>query len=90
MNVNSLMYLVLDVQSTSHTDEQSKVNAWVNVSSTDEAMNIISDELSLLGWAITEVIETTTTKETDYFPPCKSLDAFSEAAKGLYSLRFID
>ena len=90
MGIKSLMYLVLDVQSTGDVEETSTVNAWVNANTQGEAMNIVSDELGLLGWAITDVIESTTTDESDYFAPCKSLDAYHEATKGLYSIRFID
>ncbi|VAW61152.1 hypothetical protein MNBD_GAMMA10-37, partial [hydrothermal vent metagenome] len=53
-----------------------------------EAMGILSDELCLQGWAVTNLIEATETVETDYFPPCTSLDAFKEASTGLMALRF--
>lgn len=83
-----MMYLVLDVQSTAHIDECSQLNAWVNVRSLNEAITVLSEELSLQGWAVTNVIESSATDESDYFPPCTSLDAYREAATGLYALRF--
>ncbi len=83
-----MMYLVLDVQSTGHTDESSLLNAWVNVTTHPEAMQVLSEELSLLGWVITDIIESTQTIEDDYFPPCTSLDAFNEARQSLLALRF--
>lgn len=83
-----MMYLVLDVQSTAHIDECSQLNAWVNVSSFNEAISVLSEELSLQGWAVTNVVESSVTDESDYFPPCTSLDAYREAATGLYALRF--
>ncbi len=83
-----MMYLVLDVQSTNHIDECSQLNAWVNVNSHIEAMDILHTELSLEGWALINVIESTITEESDYFPPCASLDAFKEAQSKLFSLKF--
>jgi len=83
-----MMYLVLDVQSTEHTDKLQQLHAWVNVSAQNEALSILGEELSLQGWSIIDIIESTTTSETDYFAPCKSLDAYNEAAQGLYALRF--
>jgi hypothetical protein len=84
-----MMYLVLDVQSTSHTDKCSQLNAWVNARNHIEAMEILHEELSLEGWALTNIIESTTTDESDYFPPCTSLDAYKEAERGLLALRFL-
>ena len=83
-----MMYLVLDVQSTQHTDKLQQLHAWVNVADQSDALIILGEELSLQGWSITNIIESTVTNETDYFPPCESLDAFNEAAKGLLALRF--
>jgi len=83
------MYLVLEVQSTEHTEKCSQLNAWVNVRSHIAAMEILHEELSLEGWALTNVIETSATEESDYFPPCTSLDAFKEAQRGLLALRFL-
>ena len=84
-----MMYLVLEVQSTEHTEKCSQLNAWVNVRSHIAAMEILHEELSLEGWALTNVIETSATEESDYFPPCTSLDAFKEAQRGLFALRFL-
>ena len=84
-----MMYLVLDVQSTEHTDKCSQLNAWVNVSNHDAAMSVLHDELALAGWALLNIIESTSTEVSDYFAPCPSLDAFNEAKKGLYALRFL-
>jgi len=84
-----MMYLVLDVQSTNHTDNCSQLNAWVNVKNQVAAMEILHEELSLEGWALTNVVESSETDESDYFPPCKSLDAFKEAEKNLVALRFL-
>ena len=84
-----MMYLVLEVQSTEHTEKCSQLNAWVNVRSHQEAMQILHEELSLEGWALTNVLETNATEEADYFPPCTSLDAFKEAQRGLLALRFM-
>lgn len=84
-----MMYLVLEVQSTEHTEKCSQLNAWVNVRSHIAAMEILHEELSLEGWALTNVIETSATEESDYFPPCTSLDAFKEAQRGLLALRFL-
>lgn len=84
-----MMYLVLEVQSTEHTEKCSQLNAWVNVRSHNEAMQILHEELPLEGWALTNVIETNATEESDYFPPCASLDAFKEAQSGLLALRFL-
>ena len=83
-----MMYLVLDVQSTAHIDKCSKLNAWVNVRRHSDAIGILSEELSLQGWALTNVIESTTTEESDYFAPCEALDAFNEARRSLLALRF--
>jgi|GEM_PF-2824994 len=83
-----MMYLVLDVQSTADVEECSQLNAWVNVRTQHEAMAIISDELSLQGWAVIDIIEASMTEESDYFPPCAGLDAFNEARKQLMALRF--
>ena len=83
------MYLVLEVQSTEHTDKCSKLNAWVNVPTHTAAMEILHEELSLEGWALINVVESSTTNESDYFPPCTSLDAFNEAKRGLLALRFL-
>lgn len=82
------MYLVLDVQSTSHTEQCTQLNAWVNVNSHNDAMSVLCDELSVLGWVVTDIIECTSTEASDYFAPCKSLDAFNEARQGLLALRF--
>jgi len=84
-----MMYLVLEVQSTEHTNKCSQLNAWVNVRSQNEAMEILHEELSQEGWALTNVVEASTTEENDYFPPCTSLDAFKEAQRGLLALRFM-
>ena len=83
-----MMFLVLDVQSTAHTDDCSQLNAWVNVRSFNEAITVLNEELSLQGWAVTNVVDSSTTDESDYFPPCTSLDAYREAATGLFALRF--
>ena len=83
-----MMYLVLTIQSATHAEEISLLNAWVNVSTHKEAFAILSDELSLLGWVVTNVIESMPTEESDYFAPCESLDAFNEASKGVLALRF--
>lgn len=83
-----MIYIVLDVQSTEHVDNCSQLNAWVNVASQNEAMGILSDELCLQGWSMTNVVESTTTEEADYFAPCDALDAYNEAKCGLYALRF--
>ena len=42
-----MMYLVLEVQSTEHTDKCSQLNAWVNVATHTAAMEILHAELSL-------------------------------------------
>jgi len=82
-----MMFLVLDVQSTKHIDECSQLSAWVNVGSHSEAMEVLHEELSLLGWALLSVVASSNTDESDYFAPCPSLDAFNEAKKGLLALR---
>jgi hypothetical protein len=82
-----MMFLVLDVQSTKHIDECSQLNAWINVNSHLEAMEILHEELSLEGWALTNIVESSNTDESDYFPPCTSFDAYNEAKKGLIVLR---
>ncbi len=84
-----MMYLVLDVQSTQHADKCAQLNAWVNVGSHQEAMGILHDELALEGWALTDIIDSSETDESDYFPPCPALDAYNEAKSGLYALRFL-
>ena len=84
-----MIYLVLDVQSTEHTDKCSQLNAWVNVRTHMEAMEILHEELSLEGWVLTNVVDFSATVESDYFPPCTSLDAFKEAERGLLALRFL-
>jgi len=84
-----MMFLVLDVQSTKHINDCSQLNAWVNVRSHTEAMEILHEELSLLGWALLSVVASNSTDESDYFAPCPSLDAFNEAKKGLLALRFV-
>lgn len=85
-----MMYLVLDIQSTGHSEHCSQLNAWVNVNTHNDAMSILFDELSLQGWVVTNVIECTKTDASDYFEPCTSLDAFNEAKRGLLALRFKD
>jgi len=82
------MYLVLDVQSTEHTENCCQLNAWVNARNKAEAMNILSEELSLKGWAVVDIVDASATDESDYFPPCKGLDAYKEAQQQLFSLRF--
>jgi len=84
-----MMFLVLDVQSTEHTEKCSQLNAWVNVRNHIEAMEILHEELSLAGWALTNIVESSSTDESDYFPPCTSLDAFIEAKNSLLALRFL-
>jgi len=84
-----MMYLMLDIQSTNHTEKCAQLNAWVNVDSHVAAMEILHEELSLEGWALTNIIESSLTDESDYFPPCTSLDAFKEAQSGLLALRFM-
>jgi len=83
-----MLYLVLNVQSTEHIDKCQQLHAWVNVTQPDEAMSILGEELSLQGWSITDIIESTETVSTDYFAPCESLDAFNEATQSLFALRF--
>ncbi len=83
-----MMYLVLDLQSTEHTDNCCQVNAWVNVRNQTEALDILSEELSLEGWVVTNIVEATATDESDYFPPCEGLDAYKEAQQKLFTLRF--
>lgn len=83
-----MIYLVLDVQSTAHIGESGQLNAWVNVKSHNEAMAILSEELSLQGWVATNIIESAKTDESDYFPPCQSYDAYKEASQGMLALRF--
>jgi len=83
-----MIYLVLDIQSTAHADECAQLSAWVNVDNDNEAVAILSEELPLQGWVVTNVVESSLTVESDYFPPCKSLDAFNEAANSLFALRF--
>ncbi len=85
-----MIYLVLDVQSTRHTEQCTQLNAWVNVTTHSEAMSVLSEELTLNGWVITEIIESSETVEEDYFPPCTSFDAFNEARQSLLALRFLD
>lgn len=83
-----MMYLVLDVQSTGHAEKCCQVNAWVNARNQAEAMNILSEELSLEGWAVLDIVDISSTDESDYFPPCKALGAYKEAQQKLVSLRF--
>jgi len=83
-----MMFLMLDVQSTKHIENCSQLSAWVNVNSQTEAMGILHDELSLQGWALTSIIDSSITDESDYFPPCSSLDAYKEAERSLFALRF--
>lgn len=83
------MFLMLDVQSTEHTEKCSQLYAWVNVRNHLEAMEILHEELSLAGWALTNVVESSSTDESDYSPPCTALDAFKEAQNGLLALRFL-
>ena len=83
-----MMYLVIDVLSTEHNDTARQLQAWVNVMTQSEAMDILGDELAQQGWSMTNVVEITTTTKDDYFAPCKSLDAYNEASLGLYTLRF--
>ena len=83
-----MMYLVLDVQSTAHIDKCRKLNAWVNTHSHSHAIGILCEELSLQGWVLTRVIESASTDQSDYFPPCDASDAFNEARRGLLALRF--
>ena len=84
-----MIYLVMDVQSTNDIENCSQLNAWVNVKSHHEAMEILHQELSLEGWVLTNIIESTTTDESDYFPPCPSLDAYRQAQRELLALRFL-
>ena len=83
-----MMYLVLAIKSTTDIDNTSQLSAWVNVETHNDALAILSEELSIRGWVVTDVLESMVTDETDYFAPCKSLDAFNEASKGLLALRF--
>lgn len=83
-----MMFLVLDIQSTNHTDQGSQLSAWVNTHEHNEAIAILSKELSLQGWVISDIIESSTTSEDDYFPPCTSLDAYKEAEAGVFALRY--
>lgn len=83
-----MIYLVLDIQSTAHIAKCCKLNAWVNVHSHNDAIGILTEELSLQGWVLTNIIESTTTKESDYFSPCEALDAFNEARSSRLALRF--
>ena len=85
-----MMFLVLDIQSTAHLDNCSRLQAWVNVSNHQDAISVLTDELTEMGWVVTDIVETTQTQETDYFAPCQSLDAFNEARKGLLALRFAE
>jgi len=87
-DITFMMYLVLDVLSTEHSDTARQLHAWVNVSTQSEAMTILGDELAQNGWSMANVVEVTTTTKDDYFAPCKSLDAFNEASQGLYTIRF--
>ncbi len=84
-----MMYLALEVQSTSHTDRCSQLNAWVNVKNHTAAMGILHEKLSLEGWVLINVLESSATDESDYFPPCPSFDAFKEAQQALLALRFL-
>ncbi len=84
-----MIYLVLEVQSTNNIENHSQLNAWVNVRSHGEAMGILHQELSLEGWALTNIIETASTEESDYFPPCPALDAYKQAQRELFALRFL-
>ena len=83
-----MIYLVLDVHSAEHTDKCDQVNAWINTINKSDAMSIISKELSAQGWVVSDIIEASNTNESDYFPPCKSFDAYNEAKKGVFALRF--
>jgi len=83
-----MMYLVLDVQSTGDSENCCQVNAWVNARNQAEAMAILSEELSLEGWVVLGIVDASSTDESDYFPPCKALDAYKEAQQKLISLRF--
>ena len=83
-----MMYLVLEIQSTAHLDNCSQLQAWVNVNNHLEAISVLTDELTEMGWVVTNIVETTPTQETDYFAPCESLDAFNEARNSLLALRF--
>ncbi len=83
-----MMFLVLEIQSTQHLDDCSQLSAWVNVSNQQDALLTLSEELSTQGWAITNIVECTKTLQDDYFPPCKSLDAFNEACEHHLALRF--
>jgi len=84
-----MMYLMLDVQSTNDIENCSQLNAWVNVNNHAEAMEILYQELSQEGWALTNIIESITTDESDYFPPCPSLNAYNQAKQELLALRFL-
>ena len=83
------MYLVMEVQSTNNTENCSQLNAWVNVRNHGEAMEILHQELSQEGWVLINIIESTVTDESDYFPPCPSLDAYKQAQRELFALRFL-
>lgn len=82
-----MIFLALEVQSTKHTDICHSLNAWINVDSQPEAMGILHEELSLEGWALIRLLDSSTTVESDYFAPCKSLDAFKEAQTKQFAYR---
>ena len=84
-----MIFLVIDAVSSGDVAKQVKVNAWVNTDSQAEARSIAEKHLSLAAWAVREIVECTVTREDDYFPPCKSLDAYKKAqANGVIALRY--
>lgn len=56
-------------------------SVWVDVADQTEAEQRARAALSEHGHVVTEILENALTSRDDYFPPCKSLDAFEQAER---------
>lgn len=83
-----MIFLVLEAQATIDTKKYTTITAWVNNNNQNTALTLISEHLASNGWQITHIVECDETKITDYFPPCKSLDAYKEAEIKGFAIRY--
>jgi hypothetical protein len=83
-----MIFLVASIQGLDAGKPSSTLQAWVNTDSHDQALATINDLIATEGGQILSIIESTVTIQDDYFPPCKSLDAYMEAELEDIALRY--
>lgn len=83
-----MMFLVLEARKDYGNKERIMVQAWIRTSCREQARTAAEQQLHIDNCSIIKLIECTSTTRDDYFPPCRSLDAYLEAEQHGIALRY--